>query len=70
MLNELKQKLIIKKAELYQIGFEIKKLTNLYQQREIELVDIAARVETLQQQAEVTANLDSLSDDKIAEARI
>ena len=69
LLDDCKHRLIITKAELYQISFEMKKLENLYRKKEVELVDIAARVETLQQQAE-QPDLSELPEEKVQAARV
>lgn len=68
-LNDCKQRLIVVKAELYQISHEIKKLDNLYRQKEIELVDVAARVETLQLQSE-QPNLNEMSEAEVQSAAV
>ena len=68
-LDDCKHRLIIVKAELYQISFEMKKLDNLYRKKEIELVDVAARVEALQWQSE-QPNLSELPEAEMQAARV
>ena len=69
ILDDYKYRLIIVKAELYQISFEIKKLDNLYRQKELELVDVAARIEALQKQAE-QVSLGELPEEAVQAARV
>lgn len=70
LLDECKHRLIIVKAELYQISFEMKKLENLYRQKEIELVGVAARVEALQKQQSEQVSLNELPEKEVQAARV